>query len=167
MQISVNHIFSALDFYLGLKYGLRISPRVMENRYFAQRNMKLYADAMYFFGAALTTYLGIPFIFPELKTTTEKWQEGFLVKTVFPEPIHTHCAEQTFYFNKEGLLVRHDYQAEIISKLAIGTHFTNGYKEIKSLPVATKRDVYVRLGSFILPIPVLFARLEPVDVVFK
>lgn len=125
------------------------------------------ADAMYFFGAALTTYSGVPFIFPELKTSVQKWRDGLAVMVVFPEPVHTHCAKQTFYFNKEGLLQRHDYQAEVISKLAIGSHFTSDFKEIKSLPIPRKRIVYVRLFKWVLPIPVLHAEIEPIDVIFK
>lgn len=125
------------------------------------------ADACYFFGAALTTYLGIPFILPELKTDIHKWGDGFVVSAIFPEPVHSHCAQQKFYFNKEGLLERHDYKAEIISNLATGSHITSQFKELKSLPIPCKRVVYVRFRNLVLPIPVLHAELEPVEVVLK
>lgn len=145
---------------------------VSENHRLSFKGIRKYrlwndADAMYFFGAALTTYCGVPFIFSELKTTTQKWKDGICVNAVFPEPVHSHCASQKFYFNSEGLLQRHDYQAEVISFIAFGAHMTSEFKEIKSLPIPTKRAVYARVGSFVLPFPVLHATIEPIDVVLK
>jgi hypothetical protein len=44
----------------------------------------------------------------------EPWQENGetwrRLKVTFPASIATHSAEQTFYFDQEGLLTRHDYE---------------------------------------------------------
>jgi len=124
-------------------------------------------DAMYFFGSAITTYLSVPFLLPDLRTRTEAWGEGFCVHAVFPKEIHTHCARQKFYFDREGLLLRHDYRAEILGRLAYGAHFTSDYEEVCGLPVARRRRVYARIGNWVTPVLVLSASLKPAAVVFR
>ena len=38
-----------------------------------------------------------------------------MFKVSFSEGFDTHCQTQSFYFDKSGLLIRHDYTAAIIS----------------------------------------------------
>jgi hypothetical protein len=122
------------------------------------------ADAVYFFGYAITTYLSVPFVLRQLETWTAETRNGFEITAVFPPHIHTHGPRQKFYFDRSGLLLRHDYHAEIVGAWARGAHFTSDYETIKGLPVATRRHVYARIGRRAMPIPLLFARIEPVDV---
>ena len=123
------------------------------------------ADATYFFGYAITTYLSIPFVLRDLKTETrERGDGGFEIIAEFPDGFDTHSEKQRFSFDREGLLFRHDYRADIVGRFAYGAHFTSGYVTIGGLPIATRRDVYVRLGRWATPIPVLSAELEPLAV---
>jgi hypothetical protein len=125
-------------------------------------------DAMYFFGYALTVYLSVPFLLPSLAHQTHPWKHGGLrVDAIFPEKIHSHCREQSFYFDKDGLLVRHDYTADIVSGFAFGAHFTSNYEEVDGLPIARERRVFARLGNLATFIPVLSATLRPVKVGFN
>jgi hypothetical protein len=124
-------------------------------------------DAMYFFGYALTVYLSIPFLLSDLPVRTQPWRDGgFRVDAVFPKQIHSHCREQSFYFDQSGLLLRHDYTADIVSRFASGAHFTSEYKEVDGLPIACQRRVFARLAGMVTPIPVLSATLRPVEVDF-
>jgi hypothetical protein len=122
------------------------------------------ADAVYFFGYALTTYLSIPFLLRELETTTRETRDGFEISADFPARIETHGPRQRFYFDRDGLLRRHDYRSEVIGWWAAGAHFTSEYQTLNGLPVATRRQVFARVGRAVTPIPVLSARLEPLDV---
>jgi hypothetical protein len=124
-------------------------------------------DAIYFFGYALTTYLSVPFILPDLPTRTRPWRDGFCVEAKFPPEIHTHCRNQQFYCDKEGLLMRHDYVAEVIGPFAYGAHFTSDYEDVDGLPVARSRRVLARIGRWVTPIPVLSAHLKPLQVGYR
>ena len=123
-----------------------------------------HTDAAYFFGYALATYLSVPFILPEHATDVREWKDGIRVAARFPELIDTHSSDQVFWFNREGLLVRHDYVAEVVGWWAAGAHFTSGYRTINSFPVATRRQVYARLFRAVTPVPVLSVTLHPVEV---
>jgi hypothetical protein len=124
-------------------------------------------DAMYFFGYALSIYLSIPFLLATIPIQTKPWIDGGLrVDADIPPQIHSHCRRQSFYFERDGLLARHDYTADIVSRLAWGAHFTSDYEEINGLPVARKRHVFFRLGSLVTCVPVLSATLRPLEIGF-
>ncbi len=124
-------------------------------------------DAIYFFGYALTVYLSIPFLLAGLPLKTSRWKDGgFRVDADFPDRIHSHCRKQIFYFDKSGLLIRHDYTADIVSRFAWGAHFTSDYQEFEGLPVARQRHVFARFGSVATFIPVLSARMKPAEIGF-
>ena len=136
------------DAFLGLKKYRRWSP----------------ADAAYFFGYALTTYLGIPFVLCDYATRVQEWSGGLQVRAEFPASFDTHSRRQTFWFDGNGLLVRQDYCADIVGWWATGSHFTTDYETMSGLPVARRREVYARVLSAPTPIPVLSARLQPIEV---
>jgi hypothetical protein len=75
-------------------------------------------DMSYFANYAFWNYFTLPKL---LMNETIKWTEktpGFLIAE-FPENIPTHNPIQEFIFDTEtGLLLQHNYTAEIISKLA-------------------------------------------------
>jgi hypothetical protein len=122
------------------------------------------ADAVYFFGYALTTYLGTPFILCDYATQVREWKGGVQVIAEFPATFDTHSRRQTFWFDGKGLLVRHDYRANVVGWWATGAHFTADYEIMCGLPVARQRDVYARFLGAVTPIPVLSARLRPIAV---
>jgi hypothetical protein len=125
------------------------------------------ADAIYFFGYAMITYSGVPFLLEDKIQKESPWKDGFRVDVKFLDGFHTHGKNQSFFFNQEGLLIRHDYHAEILGWFAHGSHFTSEFKELSGFPVACERQVYARIGSIVLPIPVLHASLTPIEVVLK
>lgn len=123
-----------------------------------------HADAVYFFGYALTTYLSVPFVLPTYVTRIDAGPGGVRIEAHFPETIHTHSAKQEFWFDSEGLLSRHDYCADVVGWWATGAHFTSEYQRMGGLPVATRREVYGRIQRTVTPLPILSARLHPLEV---
>ncbi len=123
------------------------------------------ADAVYFFGYALATYCSVPFILSEYATGVTTGRDGVWVSARFPETMDTHSADQRFWFDREGLLARHDYRADIVGVWATGAHFTSGYRCMAGLPIASRREVYARIAGLVTPIPVLTASISALEVV--
>ncbi|AKU93821.1 hypothetical protein AKJ09_00485 [Labilithrix luteola] len=103
----------------------------------------------YFAGYAMWTYLTSPFSFvmPGFDVReVDGWNEngetwrGLRVK--FPRTIATHSTEQTFYFGRDGLLRRHDYDVEV-AKGAKGAHYVFDYQEVAGIMVPMRRRVYM------------------------
>jgi len=133
--------------------------------YFSRFNkMKSWSiqDTFYFFGYALVTYYSIPSLLLDLEIFDDYMHgsvRGFKVK--FPASFDTHCELQTFFFDETGLLMRHDYTADIVSKFANGSHFTKNYIEKDGIMVAQERVVTVRVGKgLVTSIPVLKASIS-------
>ncbi|HEX7791150.1 MAG TPA: hypothetical protein VF467_11580, partial [Afipia sp.] len=106
----------------------------------------------YFTGYAMWNYLNAPFIFtlPGFKTEEiESWQEDGetrrRLKVTFPDDIATHCPEQTFHINAEGLIVRMDYSALVTGGIP-AAHYLHDHKIIDGLVLPMRRRV-LRLGS--------------------
>jgi len=104
----------------------------------------------YFAGYAMWTYLNTPFLFalPGVKTAeVEAWPENGEVwrrlKVTFPTSIATHSAEQTFYFDQQGLLKRHDYEVDI-SGGTPAAHYVSELQEISGIVVPTKHTIVPR-----------------------
>ncbi|EMY76016.1 hypothetical protein LEP1GSC060_2284 [Leptospira weilii serovar Ranarum str. ICFT] len=125
-------------------------------------------DVSYFFGYAITQYSSVPFILKEYAVRKVELADGrFRIDAEFPKHLHTHCKKQSYLFDKDGLLVRNDYTADIVGPWAKGAHFTSHFQELDRFPIATKRNVFVRLGSLATPIPVLSAELKPLKIHFR
>lgn len=104
----------------------------------------------YFAGYAMWTYLNTPFLFalPNVKTEElEPWQEEGeawrCLKATFPERIATHSAEQTFYFDQQGLLTRHDYDVDVLGG-ASAAHYVSELIEVSRITVPTKHTMFAR-----------------------
>ncbi|MGH8474387.1 MAG: hypothetical protein ACRER2_01205 [Methylococcales bacterium] len=104
----------------------------------------------YFAGYAMWTYLNTPFLFAMPGVATEEiqpWQENGetwrRLKATFPPSIATHSTVQTFYFDKTGLLKRHDYDVEIAGG-SPAAHYVSELKEFSGIIVPTKRKVLGR-----------------------
>ncbi|MEU8075599.1 hypothetical protein AB0B31_09110 [Catellatospora citrea] len=102
----------------------------------------------YFAGYAMWTYLTAPFSFAspgfqteELTPVTEDGQPWHRLKITFPEHIATHCREQTFYYDQDGLLRRHDYTAEVINA-GPAAHYCSDHREFDGIMVPTRRRVH-------------------------
>jgi hypothetical protein len=155
----------------GVQFHNRAGAVTFDQRRYREtfRGIKKYrrwshADAVYFFGYALATYLSVPFMLTAHATRIEAWQSGVHVTARFPKTIDTHSTSQQFWFDRDGLLVRHDYCADVVGWWATGSHFNSEYEVMAGLPIATRRQVYGRLFRAVTPIPVLSARLQPLEV---
>jgi hypothetical protein len=105
-------------------------------------------DALYFAGYAFWNYLNIPFLFERpgfevsegepLAVNGESWRH---LDVVFPEEIHTHCREQALYFDPRGLLRRHDYHPDVVSRRANAAHLCDEHREVGGLVFPTRRRV--------------------------
>ncbi|NBH02568.1 hypothetical protein [Amycolatopsis sp. SID8362] len=105
-------------------------------------------DVAYFAGYAMWTYLTAPFSFDrpgfrtrELSPWRENGETWRRLEVEFPEDVATHCRTQVFYFGDDGLLRRHDYEAEVV-KAGPAAHYAFDYKDVDGIMVPTRRRVY-------------------------
>jgi hypothetical protein len=104
----------------------------------------------YFSGYAIWNYLSTPFLFvlPGFKTEEiEPWDEHGesrrRLKVTFPDSVATHCPEQVFHINGEGLISRLDYSAVVTGGIPTA-HYTSEYQDFDGVRIATKRRAYRR-----------------------
>ena len=71
-------------------------------------------DAIYFFGYALATYMALPFVLARTRLVGHDARRRSLT-VHFPDELESHSRRQRFVFAEDGLLVRHDYRAEILA----------------------------------------------------
>jgi hypothetical protein len=127
-------------------------------------------DAAYFFGYALANYHAFPFLLGRASFAGwRRWRRlrGGALRGLaldLPADVPTHSRRQTFFFAADGLLLRHDYVAEIAGAWARGAHFWEAYTEVGGLMVATRRRVLARVGTTPLPLPALTATLQRFEV---
>jgi hypothetical protein len=118
----------------------------------------------YFSGYAMWNYLNAPFIFalPGFKTEEiEPWhdngEERRRLRVVFPDHIGTHCPEQIFHINGEGLMCRMDYSAAVTGGAPTAHHMSE-HKEFSRIKIATKRRALRRKADgTAIPLPVFVA----------
>jgi hypothetical protein len=120
-------------------------------------------DALYFAGYAIWNYMNTPFMLEgpgfecsegeAIDSGGERWRR---LDVRFPEAMHTHCPEQSFYFDERGLLRRHDYSPDVISTHASATHLCEGHREFDGLVFPTERRVVPKApGGRVLPGPTI------------
>jgi hypothetical protein len=104
----------------------------------------------YFAGCAMWTYLNTPFLLARPGVESEElepWQEAGetwrRLRVRFPADIATHSTEQTLYFDRQGLLKRHDYDVEISGGTA-AAHYVSDLKEFSGIVFPTKRRIFPR-----------------------
>ncbi|HVZ39680.1 MAG TPA: hypothetical protein VHI13_10420 [Candidatus Kapabacteria bacterium] len=114
------------------------------------------ADALYFFGYALTHYHSLPFTLGDarlIESSVAGTRSAPLdvLNVEFPAELHTHCRRQRFYIDEAGSIVRHDYHAEVVGWPARGAHYWNRQHVVNGFPIALERHVVARVGSRTLP----------------
>jgi hypothetical protein len=122
------------------------------------------ADALYFFGYALTHYHALPFSLVDarpLRLCAVRFEGRRLdgVDVELPADLHTHSRRQSFYFEADGLLRRHDYVADIVGGWARGAHFWSDFARAGGIEIAQRRHVVARLGRWAVPVVALHAEL--------
>jgi hypothetical protein len=125
-------------------------------------------DALYFFGYALAHYHSLPFSLAGarplgVRSARSAGRALVGVEVELPAALHTHSRRQTFFFDDEGLLRRHDYVAEIVGWWARGAHRWDDFVTVDGIVVARRRHVVARLGRSELPVVALDARFEDVE----
>jgi hypothetical protein len=123
-----------------------------------------YLDFIYFGGYATWNYLLTPFLFLRSGFTFEYLgqrndKSGTLscFRIIFPDDIPTHCRAQTFYFDKNKLLRRLDYTAEVVGSWAHVAHLCDEYRDFSGLKIPISRRVRPIFHNRILPGPTLVA----------
>lgn len=137
--------------------GQLIAERTSPWHFFKKLRRKIFwdnLDVLYFGGYALWNYLNFPFLLlrPDIVVKEiEPWIEGReklrRLHVVFPEGFPTHSTEQVFYLTSDGLLVRHDYTAEVFGQWAKAVHYSMDHKEFGGFIFPTKRRVFPRQKS--------------------
>ncbi len=121
-------------------------------------------EALYFFGYALTHYHALPFTLGRgrplgLHRIRGEGRRLLGVEVELPAELHTHCRRQTFYFDEDGLLRRHDYVADVAGGWARGAHLWRGFVNVAGVETASVRHVVARLGRRTTPFVALHAEL--------
>jgi hypothetical protein len=104
----------------------------------------------YFSGYAMWNYLNAPFIFSldgvdaeEIARREDNGQHRRRLKVTFPDSIATHCSEQIFHIDGDGLIRRLDYSAQVLSGIPTA-HYLSDYRDFGGLKIATKRRAHRR-----------------------
>jgi hypothetical protein len=104
----------------------------------------------YFVGYAIWNYFTVPFNLAgpgfsveELSPWQESGEQWRRLRVTFPQHIATHSPVQTFYFSKDGLLRRHDYEVDI-SGGAPAVHYLSGHTMVQGITLPTRHMIYVR-----------------------
>jgi len=128
----------------------------------------LYWDALdfaYFGGYATWNYLVTPFLFmrddlhfESIETLSAESEYPLQLKVSFPRDFPTHCKTQIFYFDRNYLLRRLDYTAEVVSRWAHAAHICENYQDFDGIKIPTKRRVLpLLIGKKPLAGPVIVA----------
>lgn len=133
--------------------GRIIEERVAPRDSFAGHGLDTPWDRMhlaYFVGYAMWTYLTTPFLFTmdgvetrEVEPWHENGEQWRRLKATFAPHIATHGIIQTFYFGSDGLLRRHDYDADVLGGSRVA-HYVHDYRQFSGLLVPTRRTVHGR-----------------------
>lgn len=142
-----------------------IAARDDPRRAFGGRRTLLHWDALhfaYFSSYAMWNYLCLPFLltYPGVSVRQAPGEQTVL-SAGFPVGIPTHSPTQEFHFDTSGLLIRHDYTAEVVGSWARAAHLCTGFRQFGGLRVSTVRRVYPR-GPLGRPLP--FPTLVAIDI---
>jgi hypothetical protein len=124
-------------------------------------------DALYFFGYALWHYHTLPFSLADARLLdARRVGHHDALRVELPDDVPTHCRRQTFWFAPDGLLVRHDYHAEVVGVWATGAHLWRRHRDVDGIPIAMERHVVPLLAGRTLPVPALHAELDDAAVAY-
>lgn len=111
-------------------------------------------DLLYFAGYALWNYLTMPWLLTfegvEIQSVGDWEEAGETWKKLtvqFPAGIATHSTIQTFYFDKNYRLRRHDYTPEVFVSWAKAAHYCLDHQNLGGLQFPLKRLVFPRKSN--------------------
>ena len=112
-------------------------------------------DFVAFGGAAMWTYLSLPFV---LADWGAEEMPGRRLRFRVPEPIRSHCREQTLHLDESCLIVKHEYVAESFGQRARAMHLSSRFETFDGLPVPTRRRVRLQpFGQVVVKVDVSHA----------
>ena len=133
--------------------GNLVGERTQPRRSFAGHTSTTPWDVfhvIYFGGYANWEYLTTPFSFkmpgfqaeelPSWEEDGELWRR---LKVLFPQDVPTHSTKQTFYFDKNLLLRRQDYNTRVIGG-GEAANYAFDYETFDGIKLPMKRRVYPR-----------------------
>ncbi|MBR8363545.1 hypothetical protein KDW55_09420 [Burkholderia sp. AU19243] len=120
------------------------------------------AQLAYFAGYTMWTYLTSPFLLRHDGVTSReiapwivdglRWRR---LRVEFAPQIATHSAVQTFYFDADGLLRRHDYEVDIQGRNA-AARYIGDYVDVQGIRMPTRFRIYPRTAENVaLPAPLI------------
>lgn len=108
-------------------------------------------DTTYFAGYAFWNYLTSPHLLTHHGVTAtdggpcqksgRQWRR---LLATFPADINTHCRQQTYYVDTDGLIGRHDFLAEPVGAWANAALYCSQYRRIDGIVFPTQRRVFPR-----------------------
>jgi hypothetical protein len=153
LDLAHRSAFNAEHVAIETQDGLPVEARDNTRESFAGHTLETPWDRIqlaYFAGYAMWTYLTSPFSLIEEGFESEEvkpWQENGetwrTLRVQFPKSITTHSTDQTFYFDDDGLLRRHDYDVDI-SAGSGAAHYVYDHKPFNGIMVPTRRRIHIR-----------------------
>jgi hypothetical protein len=121
-------------------------------------------DELYFDGYALWQYATAPFAFagPGFDVREGPGEASLTVR--FPAAVPSHSREQVFHFDRDGVLRRLDYTAEVIGSWARAAHVCARHRTFAGVVVPTRRRVHPLLPGGVVVRPVTLVAIDVVDV---
>lgn len=157
----VSGVLDGHDVRLEDQSGKVIAERKEARRYFPGGRRLFYWDDLdmaYFANYAFWNYFTLPALLLREDINWKEIEPGWL-EAVFPQTIPTHSPVQRFRFDREtGLLIQHDYTANVISKLATAANVVLEHTQGTDILYPSRRLVTPRSPSGkALPGPTLIA----------
>ena len=149
-RANITGVLDGHDVHLEDSNGKVVEERKAARRFFpGGRRLFLWddLDMSYFANYAFWNYFTLPVLLMREDIIWKEIQPGWLEAT-FPENIPTHNKVQRFRFDLEtGLLLQHDYTADIITKLATAANVVLEHKQGNGFVYTSRRLVTPRSPS--------------------
>jgi len=126
--------------------GKTLSTRSNARKYFCLGRRMIYWDDLdmsYFANYAFWNYFTLPALLLNQEITWSQVDQSTL-KAIFPPSIPTHSRVQHFHFNEDGLLLQHDYCADVISRFAQAANVVTEHKKNGQITYPARRIVTPR-----------------------
>ena len=145
----ITGVLDGADVYLENAAGEIVRERKNARRFFPGGRRLVFWDDLdmaYFANYAMWNYLTLPALMLRHDIDWQELEPG-LLEAIFPPEIPTHSRIQRFRFDEDtGLLIQHDYTADIISRLATAAHMVLAHAESSGICYTSKRRVTPRSG---------------------
>ena len=143
----ISGVLNGFDVHLETANSEVIRERKNARQYFPGGRRFFYWDDLdmaYFANYAMWNYLTLPALLMRKDIIWYEVEVG-LLEAIFPKEIPTHNQKQRFRFDQEtGLLLQHDYTAEVIGSLAKAAHVVLEHSESDGLKFTSHRRVTPR-----------------------